>query len=231
MPTYEVINSEAHLNLRLNPKGGYAFAADQHIVSVVLHEFSHVALSYPIVFVKNGESASFRPMALLGLEIGKNLFVDPEGRWLSGAYVPAAFRRYPFALTDNGQGSFAICFDSSSPFIDTAEGERLFNDQGEVTNTMESVTTFLKDLMSSEVAAGAFCEHLSKLDLLVPCEFKVQQPDGLKTYGGSFMVDEQKLFTLAKEEFLTLRESGFLGPIYAHLLSLLQVNKFSSLRS
>jgi hypothetical protein len=174
-------------------------------------------------------------MALMGLEPNKNLFVDQEGRWLAGAYVPAAFRRYPFALTDAGEGSFAICVDMSSQFLQKAEaegeGEALFDAQGVMTPAMEKISQFLQELMTSEVLASTFCAHLSALGLLAPCEFKVQSPEGTKTSGGSFMVDEKKLATLNPDEFLVLRDKGFLGPVYAHLLSLMQVEKFAGLHS
>jgi hypothetical protein len=233
MPNYEVINTHIHSGLKLKPQGGYSFAAHQHIVSVVLHEFSKISLSYPIVFIQNEEKTSFQPMALMGLEPNKNLFVDQEGRWLAGAYVPAAFRRYPFALTDTGEGSFAICVDKSSQFLQQAEGEgeALFDGQGVMTPAMEKISQFLQELMTSEVLASTFCADLSDLGLLAPCEFKVQSPEGTKTYGGSFMVDEKKLATLNPDEFLVLRDKGYLGPIYAHLLSLMQVEKFAVLRS
>lgn len=231
MPKYEALNTKDHVNLRLNPQGGYSFAAQNHIVSVVLHEFSKVSLSYPIVFVKNAETSTFQPMALMGLEPQKNLFVDAEGRWLVGAYVPAGFRRYPFALTDIGEGSLAICIDMDSPFVHATEGERLFNEQGAMSSTLAKISQFLQELMASEVLASAFCTHLNDLGLLAPCEFKVQSPDGQKIYGGSFMVDEQKLADLKQDDFIALRDKGYLGPIYAHLLSLMQVEKFAVLRS
>lgn len=231
MPNYEVINTNTHSGLKLKPQGGYLFAAQQHIVSVVLHEFTKISLNYPIVFIKNEEKSSFQPMALMGLELNKNLFVDAEGRWLAGAYIPAAFRRYPFALTDTGEGSFAICVDKSSQFLHETEGEALFDEQGVMTPTMEKISQFLQELMTSEVLASAFCTHLSDLGLLAPCEFKVQSPDGTKTYGGSFMVDEKRLATLTPDDFMGLRDKGYLGPIYAHLLSLMQVEKFAVLRT
>ena len=31
--------------------------------------------------------------------IGQNLFVDDDGRWAEGAYVPAFVRRYPFCIS------------------------------------------------------------------------------------------------------------------------------------
>ena len=231
MSNYQPLNRELHAKLRLKPQGGYSFASKQHLVSVVLHEFSNVALSYPIVFVKSVDQVEFHPMALLGLELSKNLFVDTQGQWSPGAYVPAAFRRYPFALTDTGAGSMAICVDTESPYLNAEEGESLFDDAGAVTPTMEKISSFLQELLSSEVMATSFCTSLASLDLLAPCEFKVQGPEGVKVYGGSFMVDEQKLSALSTEAFLSLRDKGYLGAIYAHLISHMQVQKFAALQS
>ena len=225
MPNYQALDTATHSNLRLKPQGGYSFAADQHVVSVVLHEFSRVALSYPIVFVKKQAESSFMPVALLGVEPSKNLFVDAQGSWLAGCYVPGAFRRYPFALADNGQGAFVICADLDSPFFNIEDGDRLFDEKGASMPVMDKVSEFLRDLMSSERLASAFSTQLAELDLLVPCELKVQGPDGVKVYGGSFMVDETRLANLTDEQFLSLRAQGFIAAVYCHLNSLLQLDK------
>jgi hypothetical protein len=44
-------------------------------------------------------------------------------------------------------------------------------------------------------------------------------------------VDEQRLATLKDDDFMSLRQSGYLPAIYAHLISLLQVDKFGALRA
>ena len=56
----------------------------------------------------------FRPVALLGLNAGQNLFVDAAGKW-QASYVPAIIRRYPFALTPRGtDGQYIVCLDEGS---------------------------------------------------------------------------------------------------------------------
>lgn len=229
MSKYEPLNKIAHANIRLRPNGAYSFASQQHLVSVVLHEFIKVSLNYPIVFVKSGDQSKFHPMALLGLEPGKNLFVGATGDWMPGCYVPAAFRRYPFALTDNGQGELAICIHTESQYLNSQEGELLIDAQGEPTPAMNKISEFLRELMSSEVMATAFCEKLEALNLLSPCSFKINSPDGERIYGGSYMIDENKLSSLDDKEFVNLREMGYLAPIYAHIFSLMQIEKFSVL--
>ncbi len=55
------------------------------------------------------------PLALLGLRNTENLFVDNEGKWKEGIYIPAFFRRYPFVLADDQgeEGSYAVSVDCS----------------------------------------------------------------------------------------------------------------------
>ncbi|MEI9982489.1 MAG: SapC family protein [Aliidongia sp.] len=48
--------------------------------------------------------------AVLGYRPGENLFVDAEGRWATGVYVPWYVRCYPFAILDGPQpDSFIAC--------------------------------------------------------------------------------------------------------------------------
>lgn len=229
MSKYEVLNKNTHANIRLNNTEAYLFASVHHLVSVVLHEFVKVSVNYPIVFVKSGDQGKFHPMALLGLEPGKNLFINESGDWRPGYYIPAAFRRYPFALTDNGQGEMAICIDAESKKINWNDGELLIDADGEITPIMARISDFLQELMNSESMASSFCEKLVALNLLSPCDFKVRGPDGEKVYGGSYIIDENKLSSLDDESFLSLRQMGYLGPIYAHLASLMKIDDFSAL--
>jgi hypothetical protein len=53
-----------------------------------------------------------------------------------------------------------------------------------------------------------------------------RNPDGtegpVQTIAEYFAIDEEKLNKLSNEQLLRLKESGALGPIYAHMVSLLQ---------
>jgi SapC len=228
MSKYELLNKNTHANMRLSNVEAYSFASVHHVVSVVLHEFVKISINYPIVFVKSADQGKFHPMALLGLEPGRNIFIDAAGAWRPGYYIPAAFRRYPFALTDNGQGEMAICIDTESKNLNFTDGELLIDAQGEITPSMAKISGFLHELMNSESMAASFCERLVALNLLSPCDFKVKGPEGEKVYGGSYIIDENKLTSLDDDSFLSLRQAGFLGPIYAHVASLMQIEKLSA---
>ncbi len=228
---YLLLDNVEHAQLKLKGVNGYPFAKDVHLVSVVLHEFAKISANYPIVFIKKQNSEKFMPMAMLGLEPSINLFVDEKFQWLLGTYIPAAFRRYPFALGHTNENSMAVCLDVNSEFFSKDEGVALYTSEGEPSEELVKAKNFLVELYASELQAEKFCEKLVELDLLVPNGFKVQSPDGVKYYDGSFVIDEQRLGSLSAENFLTLRESGYLIAIYAHLFSLLQVERLGALRS
>src|SRR5512145_47130 len=59
-------------------------------------EFQPVARHYPIVFA-SGDAKTYAAVAVLGFTAGENLFCR-DGKWKSGAYIPAYARRYPFCM-------------------------------------------------------------------------------------------------------------------------------------
>lgn len=231
MSQFVPLNSQTHGRLKLKPVGKYSFAQSTHLVSVVLHEFPIVSLNCPIVFVKNAQTGEFMPMALMGLEPGRNLFVQEGGAWRAGSYVPAAFRRHPFALAHDGADALYVCIDEDSDFVHTEEGEPLFDESNEMTPLLQKVKDFLLELYRSEVLAESFCQKLAELDLLVPGGLQIRDPQGVKQYDGSYVVDEKKLGELDDDKFLSLRKHGFLVGIHAHLTSLLQLDRLAAMRN
>jgi hypothetical protein len=224
---FEALNSQTHANLKINPVNGYEFAKKFHLTSLVLHEFPECAAHYPIVFVKKPDSDQYQPVASLGLEVGENLFVDEAGAWKVGAYVPGTFRRYPFGLaTVPGREGMIICFDKDSQNLSQENGEPLFNSDGEETDLLKKIRSFLVEMYNSELFAEKFTAKLQALDLLAPGNLQVNTPQGPNRSDGVYLVDEDKLSKLSAEEFLSLREHGFLTAIYSHMSSLLQIKKF-----
>src|SRR5690606_23806240 len=94
------LNRDRHRRLKLRMDGRATFAAGTHFVPLAAVELYEAARDYPIVFT-GSEDAS--PVAILGLRAGENLFIDANGRWANGTYVPAFVRRYPFILSRGGQ--------------------------------------------------------------------------------------------------------------------------------
>lgn len=221
------LNSQIHADLKINPVNGYLFAQKTHLCSVVLHEFPECSAHYPVVFVKKPDSEKFHSVVLLGLASGENLFVNDAGEWAAGAYVPGAFRRYPFALArTSGSENLVVCMDQDSQYFSRENGQPLFTKDGKETEFLIKIRSFLVEMYNSELLGDKFTEKLQELDLLVPGNLQINTPEGMNRFDGVFLVDEKRLSELTDAQFLSLREHGFLAAVYTHLMSLLQIKKF-----
>jgi hypothetical protein len=217
----EVLSSETHRNHRLelgaNP---FAFAAQAHLIPAVAEEFAIAAREMPIVFVPAGQS--FACVFLCGLKAGQNLFVDPDGRW-NGEYVPAYLRRYPFILGDRPDADAVVCVVGQFAGFNTgAEGQRLFEEDGKAAPALTRVIKMLTDYGVAARHTEAFCALLREMGLLKSVTIDVQNATGGQSASihGLSIVDEEKLNALSDEDFSLVRKRRYLGPIYAHLLSL-----------
>ena len=70
------VNKSRHAATRIKQIEGFGFASQFHIASVMVHEFARASAIYPVVFLEDKAQDEFRPVALMGLEQGENLFVD-----------------------------------------------------------------------------------------------------------------------------------------------------------
>lgn len=222
------LNSVTHAQLKLSPVVDFSFAKNTHLCAVVLHEFPTASASYPIIFINRPDGQKFYPVVLLGLEPGENSFVNDQGEWKSSAYVPAAFRRYPFALVRDGRDALMVCFDEMSPYFDIEKGTPLFTADGKESEGLKRVQQFLNEMYNSEMLAEKFTDKLQELDLLVPANLDVSTSSGSNRFDGAFIIDEVRLTKLSDEQFISLREHGFLAAIYAQLISLIQVKNLTT---
>ena len=220
------LNKEVHGDLYIEGIEGYAHTKETNSIYIAAIEFLQVSREYPIVFAKTAEGSVF-PVALLGLEQNKNLFVDDKGDWTAD-YVPAYVRRYPFILatSDDNKDNFAVCVDESYPGFNTAkEGKALFDDKGEQSDILDQAVDFLKDYQSHVQLTTLFCESLSKLDILEPMQANIERASGEKTSLGGFMgVNREKLKAIKPAKLAELLKTDQLELIFAHLASLSNLN-------
>lgn len=222
------LNREDHKDLRIKPINSAAFAAKTHSVPLTVLDFAPAARDYPILFGGNSiEEAG--PLAMLGLEQSENLFVDDEGQWEQGAYVPAFVRRYPFVLAEKPDGSdgadFTVFLDEAYPGFNAEEGERLFNEDGSDTDTLKNAVKFLGEFQEHIKRTEAFTKRLRELDLLESRTVELKDGEETKRINGLFVVSEEKLRKLDEKVAHELLTDGSLGWIYAHLLSLSNVGR------
>ena len=220
------LNRERHGELYIETVNGYAFAAGTNSIFIAAVEFPLAIGEYPIVFAPFGNSIF--PVVLLGLKNNQNLFVNDKGDWSAG-YIPAYARRYPFILAtpDDGSDKFAVCIDEAYPGFNTAkEGQPLFDAKGEHTPMLTQAVNFLKDYQTQVQLTTEFCKSLMELQVLDPMQANVKLQSGEEiSIGGFQCIKREKLQQLSPGKLADLVKTGQMELIYAHLLSLNNVNK------
>ncbi len=221
------LNRDTHRNLRLDQaEAPYLFAANAHVIPALVDEFATASRTSPIIFAPGSPAPS--PVFLVGLRPGQNAHVDASGKWV-GRYIPAFVRRYPFILGETGQNGSVACIDERFPGFKKSSGERLFHDDGSDTPFLQQKIRLINDYFIAAKRTGAFVQALQDLQLLQPVTIETNVPGGPSAaLHGLFVINEAKFNALAAEDLLKLRDKGFLGAVYAHLLSL---NSMDELRA
>jgi len=225
------VSRDQHINSRIRPVEGFAFARSFHLASLAMQEFVRASAFYPIVFLDDREREAFRPVALLGLESGENLCIEADGAWLRGAYIPGIIRRYPFALANTDQSDeFAVCVDEASGLLNASDGLPLFDASGAPTETLENVKRFLGELQQMDTLTVQFSAFLAKHNLLRPLNLRVRVAGAARDIAGSYVVNEERLDALNDSVFIEMRALRYLQPIYSHLSSLPQIDRLVRLK-
>lgn len=206
-----------HGALRLDRGAGYGFAAGAASIPLGLGEFAMAARHYPIVFAAGKVPA---PVALVGLGGTGNLFVDADGGWRAGAYVPAHVRAYPFLLVeDAARGTTFVGIDEAAACLAGGQGSALFED-GRPSAALSEAVQFASACRDNLSAAAGFAAALEAAGLLQEEEATVNFTAGGSTRVRGFkVIRADRLDQVADETFLDWRRRGWLGAIYAQLHS------------
>ena len=225
------LNRTAHKDLRLKGVPSLKFAANVHSVPLTGVEFPAAARDVPILFAGT-EMKDAGPMALLGLRQNENLFIDANGQWASGTYVPAFVRRYPFILAEKPDGQpgddFTVFLDEAYEGFNNDEGERLFKEDGTDSEMLSNAVNFLGEFQQHVARTHWFMDQLRKYDLLEPRNIRLEKDGKAITLNGLFVVSEEKLRQLDEKVAYEFLKEGVLGWIYAHLLSLANIDRVSA---
>jgi hypothetical protein len=212
-----LLDREQHKALRLQP-GDARFAASNQSVPLVAAEFPQACLEYPIVFSK-GQGDRWLALALTGLTLGSNAFVNAQGQW-NARYVPASVRRYPFILAEGDKQQLSLAADLAAPHLG-AQGEPLFDDKGEPTELARNVMSALADFQQQAANTHELLQQLDEAQVLSQQNLQVRLGDGQQAVvEGVWIVDEAKLRTLPADKVLAWFKTGQLAAIHAQMLSL-----------
>jgi hypothetical protein len=235
------IDNKNHLNLKVDAAKAELHGAGLHLVPAVMSEFTNMAVQYPLVITKNGDTGQFVVAAMLGFEAGENLFWR-EGQW-QGLYLPLQIRRQPFFLANPEQspdynseeknsGDYVVCFDSESPAVTSDEGQALFSEDGADTEYFQQAKYCLAQLLEGELANKQLLEQLERLQLLQVMKMEVTFANQQSTtLNGLYTIDTEKLAALSSENISSLHKAGLLQAIYTLITSLGQIHHLIDLKN
>lgn len=214
------VSPQRHKDLSIRQGNSFSYAREVNSVPLMVAEFPNAGSELAIVF--SGQGTDVVPVALLGVRDDENLLVGADGQWL-GRYVPAFLRRYPFVFSSSDDGqNFTLCVDESFDGANReGRGERLFDNEGERTQYLQSVLGFLQAYQVQFQRTLVFTKRLVELNLLEPMQARFTMRDGRSiTLGGFQAVNREKLKALTGDQLAELAAADELELIYIHLQSL-----------
>jgi hypothetical protein len=213
----ELLTPDEHSNLGLSRvERPYDFVRQIQAVPVAVTELASVQKQMPIVF-----SSVENPTLLAVLGIGKrNLFVDDQGQWLPGCYVPAHIRAHPFALARGSGDNLAVVIDRGAASI-SDRPEIPFFEGGVLSERVRARIDLSSQLRHDQRQTAAFCKRLKELELLTPQQLTLANDAGeaKEDLTSLVAVDVARLKDLDKDELHSLHSAGWLAAVYAHVFS------------
>lgn len=203
--------------LKASRPSHFRFATGTNAVPLLIDEFPMASAYYPIVFAAGPLPI---PAAVVGLRNDQNLFIDADGRWLAGSYLPAYVRRYPFLLMDDPEAQqFVLCIDEASDILGE-DGDYPLFDGDEPSAFTRSAMEFCAALRQQGDATDELVKALREHDLLMENNAQIDLPDNRRLQLSEFLViDPTKFDALPESVFLEWRAKGWIGLVYAQLLS------------
>lgn len=220
------LNKEQHHRHFIRKFDSLDFAAHTQSVMLTGSEYAEACKEYPIFFVK-APDGGMMSIALLGFRKSENAYVDAKGKW-NARYIPGYVRRYPFIFSEVSAEQQVLCVDEECIGLNVdGEGVPLFDEQGAASPFVGEMIQFLQDYQADLQRTRTFVEHLQQFGLLRENNARITLNNGEEfLINGLWMVDEAKLAELDDATLLQFVRSGELGRIYAHLISLSNLNHF-----
>jgi len=212
----EPLSAQAHKGFKIRAEADFAHATTTNTIPLTVPEFTMAARHYPILLLGD----DLVPTAALGLQPGQNLFVSPEGKWDTGAYVPAYVRRFPFILLGGPDDRLTLGIDTAANA--TGAGARpLFHDDGKKTDVVTQALDFGNQFHNAFLFTREFSEALKKADIVTDCTLEIEPTPGQRAKLGSFKrIDEDKFKALPDDKVLEWNKTGFLHAAYFLLQSM-----------
>jgi hypothetical protein len=218
MKSFQPITKAEFAKLRWSNRANFEFASKDPFVFLLAREMPKACMWLPIAFFQQDEG--FIPVAVQSLGTASNYLVH-KGKWVA-PYIPAAYRGYPFALTEGADEKLHLCVDMESGLVGEGSGfeYRFFEENGEAGKEVLEFLKFLVQVHRGRAETSRICSVLASENLLQPWRLRVQTSAGDHGVDGLYRIDEERLKGLDAEALHRLHAAGSLPVIYCQLLSM-----------
>ena len=229
--SFEVINEIEHNELRVKSHNSCSHLKAVNNSPVFAEEISEVAANFPIAFLKDASTGTFKLSALFGLMPEENLFVNEKDNW-TAAYLPVALNLDPFGLVlDAESDENRITININSSCISKGEGNELFSNQQE-TSYLLGMRKQLNTIADASIQTDKLIAELVNRNLLT--EFKISI-EGLSEephiIDDLYTINTDEFNYLSKDDVFMFHQMNYWGAIYGIQQSLKQFKKLVQLRN
>ena len=216
-----LLNNVDHhdLKIRAGSAGETGSAVNQ--VLVLPTEFEAVQREFPII-LREDTQGKIRPVALLGLAQGQNVFLDSAGQWLS-KHVPLMVQRGPFSIVapENGRGDPMIQVDTGDPRLSRTEGTPLFLPHGGQAPYLKKMAEVLQAIYLGHQLLEPMVAAFSAAGLLRPVNLELRTGEHeVFAIANAITVDRERLAGLDGAALEKLNREGFLQSAFMIAASL-----------
>lgn len=230
MSRFQMLNNVDHANLRVKTERSAELGDSIWYIPTFPAEFRNLQRCYPIVFSKSDDSNLMEAVALLGFEVGENLFLDEDG-W-HAPYIPLNILRQPFLIGRQQDEELVVSIDMESPRLSEDEGSPVFREHGGNTEYLEQVNSILQLIHNGTQRNAAFADMLRGMDLIESFVLEIQLDDGSDhRLSGFYTINEEALRGLTGDDLVILNNNGFLEPIYMVIASMSNLTTMIELRN
>jgi len=211
------LNKDTYSTLKVDGRASAAYGDSRRFVQVIVKEFPHLAVHYPILFSKDPHTGQFFCGAMLGFDEGENLFLED---WQQREfYRPLYLQRGPFFA--NGP---ELAIDLDDPRVGVESGKALFTEQGTPSRYLQSIMWAFQDLKPGTEMTRLFIDRLLELKLIEPVDVEVEFDDGtIRRCIGLYTIDQDVLSRLPDPVVVELFRRGYMRLIHYMIVSLKQV--------
>ena len=106
----------------------------------------------------------------------------------------------------------------------------MFDEEGNATQVIENVKRYLGELQQMDTMTQEFSRFLVQNNLLTPLNMRVNAANQVRNITGCYVINEERLNNFSDAKFAEIRQKGYLPAIYAHLISLSQIERLAGLK-